>query len=398
MAYGKPTPSPGSQWLDKISDMFGDADKNLDQVKKSIKGDLDTLKKSKDLNSLAANIYLSAEKGFRTDLNELGVTGEAQAPYIAMFKENWEKAEMDTKSNEILSSPELAKMDDFITQTQNLPKLRELIDSAEPQAKWKTMLSSIPGIGKYLDQLAPLLSSIGLGFLVKPKGKKEAGKKTDEKKEDKKDGKEKPAEGKDQKEVLGKPKSTMFMGDSLTVAIPHSQFKVEGKLKTVAKGGQSSRWGLEQAREMARQKPSPLKDYENVVVLFGTNDLLSKPENIIDNLKNLYKTLRDAGVKNVYAVTIPPIKGYTLYDKSPRANETRKKVNEWIRKTHSEGLTHRVIDLCKTESKGGIADDKDPEKLGPKAQSGDHLHFSKQELAEIYQRELERGSGNNLVA
>ena len=398
MAHGKPKASGGNEWLDKISDLFGDADKNLDQVKKSVQGDLDTLKKSKDLNSLAANLYLAAEKGFKTDLTELGIIGEAQTPYIAMFKENWQKAEMDTKSNEILKSPELAAMDDFITQTQNLPKLRQLIDSAEPQAKWQSMLSGIPGIGKYIDQFAPFLSSIGLGFLIKPKSKKEE---KEKEKEKQKSPFSKPGEDEEkadeEKEVLGKPKATMFMGDSLTVGIPSSELKIEGKMKTVAEGGQSSRWGLEQAQKMAAQKPSPLKDYENVVVLFGTNDLLSKPENIIDNLKNLYKTLKDGGVKNVYAVTIPPIKGYTLYDKSPRSNTTRKKVNEWIRGSRGKGLTHRVIDLCKTEGKGGLADEKDPEKLGKKAQSGDNLHFSKKVLAGIYQRELEKGSGNNVA-
>lgn len=404
MAQRKPMKTPGSEWLDKISDMFGDADKNLDQVKKSVKGDLDTLKKSKDLQNLAANLYLSAEKGFRKDLEELGITGDKQNEYVTLFKESWQKQEMSKKSNEILKSPELAAMDAFISKAENLPKIKGLIDSAEPQAKWQTMVSSwigkFPGIEKYMGNLAPILSSLGLGFLA-PAAKKladKAKKKEDnpfEKPKDK-DGKEKPAEKKEEKETLGKPKSTLFMGDSNTVAMTSAAkgiLKVDGKIGSKAKGGESAKWGADQAEAMAKQKPNPLKEYENVVALFGTNDLLSSSKTIIDNLKRLYKVLKDSGVK-IYAATIPPVKGgsYNKAGSYERANKTRKEVNDWIRKTRGEGRTHRVIDLCKSEKDGGLASDKDADKL---AKSGDGIHFDKRDLAKIYQRELEKGSGSN---
>lgn len=416
MAKSKTASPAKGTWIDKISDLFGDVDKNLDQVKKSIHDDLSKLKKEKEFESLAANLYLSAEEGFKKDLEELGITSEEdQKAYLESFKQSWQKQEMGKKSAEILDSPELAAMDDFITNAENLPEVKKIIESAEPQSKWQALLagfaSQIPGLDKYVNEyFGPVLSSIGLGFLVKPKKsdeKKDKGKKkTDEgkasgkkdaaKKDKKKGGK--PSAKKESKEVRKTPKSTIFFGDSNTVGMTargKDILKIDGKIKSVALGGESAKWGRDQVKAMADQKPSPLKNYENAVILFGSNDLLAySPKKVIEFLKESYRILKKAGVKRVYAVTIPPVKGWAGYDRAKdRSYPNRREINNWIRGSKDAGLSHHVIDLAAKESKGGMADDGDTDKLSKKTKSADGLHFDKKLLATIYQRELEIGSG-----
>ena len=124
---------------------------------------------------VAASLYASAESGFKKDLEELGIQGDAQKEHLELFKAEWDKMEMSKKSAEILASPELAAMDGFITNIQNLPKLKAVIDSAEPEEKWRTMLKSfasvIPGLSQFLDGggFDTILTAVGLGSLVKPK-------------------------------------------------------------------------------------------------------------------------------------------------------------------------------------------------------------------------------------
>jgi len=382
------------QLTEKFSKFTEKTNPKMDQIKKSILSDLDNLKSETNLNDLVKNFYQSAESGFKTDLDEINIRGQAQEEYLLTFKRNWAERNMQSRTVEILESPELVAMDAFITDIENLPKLAAASKTAKPMSVWESMLkgyaSKIPGLDKLVDKFfGPVLSALGLGMFLseETQAKLKATK-------DKKEGKNKEA-ATENKEVLKKPGSTLFLGDSLTVGIADKSkdtLNIEGEIKTVAKEGMSSGWGLKQAKELANQKPSPLKNMENAVILFGTNDILNNPENIINNLKETYKTLKEAGVKNIYAVTIPPFKGYKKYDKEPKANENRKKVNEWIRKTTEEGLSHHVIDLCKTQNEGGLADNNNSEALADGTHGKDNLHIKKEALAKIYQQELVKGA------
>lgn len=182
MAFKPPKPPIGGELLDKISEWFGQTDTGLDQVKKSVMEDLDDLKKKQGLKDLAANLYLSAEEGFKTDLDELGITGdEAQKQYVDAFKAAWQDKNMDIQAREILASPEKSSLDSFITDIENLPLLRTVIDSAEPAAKWESVLKGMAHRYLGLDMksvneyFGPVLSACGLGFLMKKgAGKAEA--------------------------------------------------------------------------------------------------------------------------------------------------------------------------------------------------------------------------------
>jgi len=403
-----PTPqgkaSVTETWMNRLTDLLASPDKNLDQVKKSVKADLEKLKREREVGSIAITLYSSAENGFKKDLEEVGVMGDAQKEYLASFKGEWDKMEMDKKTSEILASPELAAMDGFIINIQNLPKLKAIIDSANPESNWRTMLtgfaSKIPGLGSFLENggFDTILTSVGLGFLAKPK--KDAAKKDTTKPAEKKDEGQKADEKKDKKEdkeVQRKtPGSTLFMGDSITVAMPSegkSELKINGTIETIAKGGMSSGWGKgEAARWASEKRPKPP---ENAVILFGTNDLLGSAETIIKNLQDIYSTLYKAGVKRIYAVTIPPHQGYAMYDRSPKANETRHAVNDWLRgeapNRPKPQYVHHLMDTCKEEKDGGLAQSGNPERLH-KDFTGDNLHIVKKELAKFYQRELEIGS------
>ena len=85
MTEAKTPASAGMEW---ISNLLGSTDKNLDQVKKSVQTDLDKLKKGTDV---AANLYVSAENGFKMDLDEIGIHGDAQKTYLAAFSDEWKK-------------------------------------------------------------------------------------------------------------------------------------------------------------------------------------------------------------------------------------------------------------------------------------------------------------------
>jgi hypothetical protein len=402
------TPQFGGEWMSKISDLLGTADKKLDQSRKFTTKELEELKKS---TNTAAYLYAAFETKFKKDLEEDGVhDNEAQKPYLALAKAEWDRMEMGKVSSEILTSPELAKMNEYVSNVENLPKLKELIDNAEPEEKWRTMLmgfaSQVPMLGEFMKSggLDQALIAMGLGKFVKPKKAKEAQPATqavaaEGKKEDKPaDDKEK--EDKEKKEVARKtPGSTLFMGDSITdgvTSVGKEFLKINGTVDCIAKVSMSSGWGKEQANEVAATwKDGKVKPPENAVILFGTNDLLGSADTIINNLQDIYRTLYKAGVKRIYAVTIPPHEGYGMFDRKPKTNETRHAVNDWIRGKDSNRAkpkyVHHVMDTCLEEKDGGLATNGNPERLR-KTITGDNIHIDKKELAKYYQRELEIGS------
>lgn len=169
----------GNELLGKLTDIFSKTDKGLDQVKKSVQEDLNSLKREKNFENLATNLYWSALEGFVKDLEELGIYGEQQTEYLHEFESKWETMSMKSKAKEIVESPELKGLDEFITEIENLPKLQEVMASAEPKAKWHSMLDGIaikylgykPGDPESETMMAGvkewLASTFGLGFLVK---------------------------------------------------------------------------------------------------------------------------------------------------------------------------------------------------------------------------------------
>ena len=106
----KPSTSFGGEWMNKIADLFGSADKNLDQSRNFTPAELEALKKS---TNTATSLYAAFEKKFKKDLEEDGVQGdEAQKPYLAIVKAEWDKMEMGRVSSEISASTELEKITD----------------------------------------------------------------------------------------------------------------------------------------------------------------------------------------------------------------------------------------------------------------------------------------------
>ena len=400
MVLTKKPLSGDSEFMSTLSRFFEKADKRFDQIAKTVKKDREELKKEGNLERLAANLYASAEKGFKKDLRENRVEGEIQKPYLAIFREAWQEKQMDRQSAEILNSPELGAINGFIAHLENLPKLRECIESADPKGNWQVFLEDILGEdSEKTGFFAPVLSVLGLdGLLKKNDGdKKEEGEEGEESAKKDEEGENAEAQNESQEIVPKTPKSTIYIGDSNTLAmtsVARKNLKIDGKITEKANKGASAEWGAQEMERMANADPSPLKDYENAVVLMGTNDLLGSPTQIIGYLERTYKALKRAGVKHVYAVTVPPVGGYAPYDKQKAKVRTNKKeINDWIREAPSTGLAYRVIDLAAREKDGGIADNDDPEKLCKSAHSGDGLHFDKKMLARVYQRELELGTG-----
>jgi hypothetical protein len=403
-------------YLEKAGELIGEADKGLDQTKKAI---LEKMKKEGNLKKVASNFYSAAEEGLRADMNEWGIYGEAQEAYLKVVREKWEQGNKEARAKEIMESPELSGLDDFINDLENLPKLKQAMESAEPIAVWEAKLkgyaSQIPGLDQLVDEyFEPFMKSLGLGFFLskkKKKPKEETGAEPEGAEADKKEGEntteDEQENGTEQdesvaesNETMKKPGATFFLGDSLTLNLTSAAkdvLDINGKIDSKAKHGANSLWGLEKAKELAAKEKNPFKDMENAVILFGSNDLTNpNPQATIDHLQEIYKTLKDAGVKNIYAVTIPPFKGYSDFSDKPEANENRKFINQWIRKSQEAGFSDHVIDLCLTEEKGGLASNEDPEKLADSANAGDNLHVNKTALAAIYQRELEKGTNQSI--
>ena len=409
MAQKKPKPSAGGwldkiskaklpvggEWLDKISDLFRDVDMNLDQVKKSVKDDLSKLREMTG-ESLAANLYLSAEEGLKKDLEELGIYGEAQKEHLESFKKAWQKQEMGKKSSEILNSPELAAIDNFITDPENLPKIREVIESAEPQSKCQAMLKglarkyNIPGLDKIIDDyLGPLLSALGLGFLVKTKKKKEEA----DKEEGAKGKKDKPKTKAGPKEKLADlPETwvpggkTLIMGDSNLADNKKLIFK-KGRVDLVAKGSQPASWALTKIKQMDDDR---INEYDNLVLGFGGNDLGAKePDEILKHYRLIVEHVREANKKKgedfktkIFIVTTPPIGK----DKSSLFEKKREKLNDLIKKARAEGTIDfdEVIDMAATV-KNGVVTSNDKDKSGEIAEGlnreGDPVHVKRGEYA-----------------
>lgn len=404
MIKAKTKPSAGVDWTQQLSDLFKSTNPELDQVKKSIQSvqeDLKRLHKSGKLDSLAANLKRTAEEGFKLDLVELGITDEAaQEEHLLKFNQAWDQLEMDQKYSEIINSPELAAMDGFISHVENLPKLKKVMESAEPESTWKTMLKGLtknfPELGKYLGALAPLLSAFGIDLSGKKKKeekkKKAPDKKPDDKKKaDKKKSDEKKEKAEDEKpqgpldgpEIVPedfKPGKTLVMGDSNYSSIgvgPYKSLKERLNATMLSKGGMQSGWlaneklkgGAPNPNYLGKKPKEFFKDFEYAVIGFGSNDMGNKEDwnDVWERIKNIINILKTKNPKiKVIIATIPPCKG-NIYGQwrsdFKGVEEKRAKIREAIKKAKREGLIAEVMDLAAKKKHGGLAENGDPETL-----------------------------------
>ena len=377
----QPQSKPQAEQEFNILDLFGTADKSLDQVKKYLeasKEELKKLKESGNLEDLAANIYRIAENGLREDLKENGVTDETkQAPYVAEFKKLWEEMDMDSKAEAIINSSEFAAMDQFVSRAENLPKLKELIDSAEPQAKWQTMiagiLASFPQLEQYLgSDITSFLA--GLGVLPDKEKEKETGK-IAEGEEEKKGEEETGETATETAEAVPesfKPGRTLILGDSnFNVFSDAAQKELRGKMNVtdmIAKGGQQSGWLLTPGGEgnLESRPDEFFGGFENVVIGFGSNDLGTKDTagEIWGRLRRVIGILRKKNPKiKIIMATVPPGKGNNSGEWATDfegVEKRREELNLFIKEAHTRNIIQGVIDLAAKKSQGGLADDADP--------------------------------------
>ena len=128
-----------SDMLNKLTEFFSESDPKLDRLKESILDDLEDLKKSPELTSLAINMWKSAEKGLRKDLKELNVSDEQTEAIVKEAKEKFEYSMGKEQFAEIMKSPEKKALDKYISDLENLPVLAGIIQSAEPKKNWEVL-------------------------------------------------------------------------------------------------------------------------------------------------------------------------------------------------------------------------------------------------------------------
>ncbi len=106
---------------------------------------------------------------------------------------------------------------------------------------------------------------------------------------------------------------------------------------------------------------------KGIILLEGINDIGRAgnlpAQQIIDGYRQLIARAHAARVK-IYGATLTPFQGSSYW--TQRHDATRDAVNRWIHRTHAfDG----IIDFADT-----VADPRNPEKLNPAYDSGDHLH------------------------
>lgn len=395
------------KFSDMLSGLFETTDPKLDQIKKSIK----KLSKEGKLGNLAANLRLAAEDGFKKDLDEIGISGNAQKTYLASFNQAWQKMEMGKQSKEILNSPESKALNAFITNIENLPKLKEVINSAEPQSGWQALLKSfaskIPGLDKFVSgSFGPILSYMGLGFLVKKKTKKNVSKKpknvagkAGKKKPGTKEGEKKPEGPKEKLEDMPEkwvPRGrTLVMGDSNLDGNRKLKFKKKDTLD--AKGGMQATWAIPRIKQMGER----INGYDNLVLGFGGNDLgavgaveiLSRYRRIVNHVRKMNKKKGGNHRTKIYIVTTPPVgdgtklklRGKWSKDHNGR-NKERNKLNEILRGARSRSSSEfidfdEVIDMAATVANGGISNDGLTKMAEGMNRKGDPVHVKGGEYA-----------------
>ena len=143
-------------------------------------------------------------------------------------------------------------------------------------------------------------------------------------------------------------------------------------------------------RRLEQGPPTPLANYDTLIVYGGVNDLYSDltagrtNERIEQDLSAIYAAAKDRGL-TVVAVTVSPWGGFSRYFNERRSRSTRL-LNAWILGTAASGQTDVVVDSYPLLSCG------DPARLCPKyeAPSQDGLHPGPEGHAILAQALLER--------
>lgn len=178
----------GNELLGKVSDFFGKADKGLDKTQERYneeKEKREKLKKKGKLAELASSYHDAVLAGFKEDLEEIGISGEAQAQYLAEFEAKWAEENMENKdiragkTEAISQSQEAVVLNKFIENLENVPLLKDLVAKANPKAKWELKFNEIatkylgykPGDPDSEGMMASIkewvATTFGLGFLMK---------------------------------------------------------------------------------------------------------------------------------------------------------------------------------------------------------------------------------------
>jgi len=157
----------GSDVFHKITELFSEADPRLDRLKESVLGDLEGLKQSPELEALAINMWKSAEAGLRKDLSELNVPDAQIETLVTEARTKWMAEIGPEQMRTILESPEKEALDKYVSDLENLPVLKGIMESAEPKKNWEIWLAKITDKIPGLSTIAgPILALLGI------KGKK----------------------------------------------------------------------------------------------------------------------------------------------------------------------------------------------------------------------------------
>lgn len=152
--------------VESITGMLEDTDTGLDKIKEHVIDELDELKQEEGIDNVGASIYKAALEGFEKDLAEIGATPEQKNKAIAKFNAKWKESINKDTIESILKSPEKKALDTFISELSNLPLLKDMIESAEPKAKWEVWIQNVPD--KYKKMILTIGGLMGFGQETDP--------------------------------------------------------------------------------------------------------------------------------------------------------------------------------------------------------------------------------------
>lgn len=174
--------------FEKVTD-FLSPDESLDKTKaalEAMKGELET-----------GESYLTAAiEGLKNDLNEVGIQGEDQAVHIEAFKTNWQEANLENQTREVMASKEYGRLEGFL-ELENFPVLSKAMNEAADEQDFMDSISNkligyFPSLEGF-DIKGTLMGVLGVkaggsiwsALFSKKKETPEEKKEADEKKEDK---------------------------------------------------------------------------------------------------------------------------------------------------------------------------------------------------------------------
>ena len=138
---------------DTISGIFKPENPELDKTKDAIKRELLELKNGGEISHTMSAIREEGRKGFQKDLEEIGIEGEAQGPYLVQFDQKLQEKLGDTeKIRAMENSQEFSEIDNFINDVKNFEGIQQAIEDRKKnpdstEDKLTKYLSKIPGIG-----------------------------------------------------------------------------------------------------------------------------------------------------------------------------------------------------------------------------------------------------------